>query len=335
MLDLSSGDNRENPQGGGAGGGGAASEQEQQQLFGQQQQQQGQSSGFIPQIVMNPWDPNQTPVMTLAPLANAMQAYHQQMLSNIQQQQQQQPSSQQAAAAAATPAAASVLAMAAAASGQAQQQQQQQEEEEEQQRNKCKVLCVAPDEEMGFLMNLPPPCNVMLQPSTIGMSGKVPQSKFLDAYERFLKGEVPPQEQPKPQPSASSSRPQQPSPSTGGGGNLPGKKAYVPPYTPKNAGGRSSSGGGGGGGGSRSGPNKRSSSSASKGAVAAAGQPLHNATASPTASTSFSAPSGTATYGALTITPASSSASKAKKQKIMTDEERLEEDRKSIKTSLE
>ena len=33
---------------------------------------------------MNPWDPNQAPVMTLAPLANAMQAYQQQWL--MQQQ---------------------------------------------------------------------------------------------------------------------------------------------------------------------------------------------------------------------------------------------------------
>ena len=54
-------------------------------MFGQQQQQQ---QGAVPQIFMNPWDPSQAPVMTLAPLANvanAMQAaYHQQML--LQQQ---------------------------------------------------------------------------------------------------------------------------------------------------------------------------------------------------------------------------------------------------------
>ena len=53
-------------------------------MFGQQQQQQQ----GVPQIFMNPWDPAQPPVMTLAPLANvanAMQAaYHQQML--LQQQ---------------------------------------------------------------------------------------------------------------------------------------------------------------------------------------------------------------------------------------------------------
>ena len=45
------------------------------------------------------------------------------------------------------------------------------------------------DEEMGFLLNLPPPCNVILQPSQIGMSGKVPPSSFHRAFEEFLKGE--------------------------------------------------------------------------------------------------------------------------------------------------
>ena len=174
LLDLSSGDSREQQQ---------QQQQQEQELFGQQQQQQqGQQQGgqqgqqgFIPQIVMNPWDPNQAPVMTLAPLANAMQAYHQQMLSNIQQQQQQGGQQQQVGPPA------SVLAMAAA---------QVQQEEEEEQQPKCKVLCVSPDDELGFLMNLPPPCNVMLQPSTIGMSGKVPQSKFLDSFEKFLKGAI-------------------------------------------------------------------------------------------------------------------------------------------------
>ena len=50
------------------------------------------------------------------------------------------------------------------------------------------VLCVSADDEMGFLLNLPPPCNVILQPSQIGMSGKVPASPFLKAFENFLKG---------------------------------------------------------------------------------------------------------------------------------------------------
>jgi hypothetical protein len=34
---------------------------------------------------MNPWDPQQPPVMTLAPIANAMQQYQQQWLSQYQQ----------------------------------------------------------------------------------------------------------------------------------------------------------------------------------------------------------------------------------------------------------
>jgi len=106
------------------------------------------------------------------------------------------------------------------------------------------VLCASPEEEMGFLQDLPPPCNVILQPSTIGMSGKVPESPFLKAFERFLKGgtcvpviivnlmtllgEVPskvpqalPHDAPPPAPPAPSSA------------QLPGKKPYVPPYTPK------------------------------------------------------------------------------------------------------
>ena len=53
---------------------------------------------------------------------------------------------------------------------------------------KTKVICIPPDDEMGFLLNLPPPCNVILQPSTIGLSGKVPASPFMQAYEKFLRG---------------------------------------------------------------------------------------------------------------------------------------------------
>ena len=69
LLDLSSGDGRE-------------SQLQQQQ---QQQQQEDGSCAFIPQILMNPWDPQQPPVMTLAPIANAMQQYQQQWLSQYQQ----------------------------------------------------------------------------------------------------------------------------------------------------------------------------------------------------------------------------------------------------------
>lgn len=124
------------------------------EIFGQYGGQQGNNNGqgFIPQIVMNPWDPNQAPVMTLAPLANAMQAYHQQILM---------------------------------------QQQQEQAAEEEDVEDKSKiVLCAPPDDEMGFLLNLPPPCNVILQPSSIGMSGKAPpESPFFIAFKKFLSGQ--------------------------------------------------------------------------------------------------------------------------------------------------
>ena len=110
--------------------------------------------GFIPQIVMNPWDPNQTPVMTLAPLANAMQAYHQQML--LQQQQEQAEGGGEGTSASRVP----------------------------------KVMCVTPHDEMGFLLDLPPPCNVILQPSSIGLSGKPPpESPFQIAFTLFLSGE--------------------------------------------------------------------------------------------------------------------------------------------------
>ena len=63
------------------------------------------------------------------------------------------------------------------------------EEGEEEGQRGVRVLCVPPDDELGFLLNLPPPCNVVLQPSTIGLSGKAnPDSAFLLAFKKFLKG---------------------------------------------------------------------------------------------------------------------------------------------------
>ena len=130
---------------------------------------------------MNPWDPNQAPVMTLAPLANAMQAYQQQWLmqqqtggqptesnsnavtNTVQQNATRQPDGQQPIAAAVA-------------------------EKEEENYARERVLCVAPDEEMGFLLNLPPPCNVLLQPSSIGISGKPRESPFNISFQKFLKG---------------------------------------------------------------------------------------------------------------------------------------------------
>ena len=107
--------------------------------------------------VMNPWDPNQAPMMTFA-----LQTYQHQWL--LQQQQQQQQLGSQDEEAAIT------------------------HEMEEEAFQKNKVICIPPDDEMGFLLNLPPPCNVVLQPSQIGLSGKVPESPFMQAYQKFLRG---------------------------------------------------------------------------------------------------------------------------------------------------
>jgi len=163
LLDLSSSDSRETPV-----------------------NNEGEQSGFIPQILMNPWDPQQAPMMTLAPIANAMQQYQQQWLSQYQQ-------------------AAGML----------------QQDEESYPLGKFRVLCISPDEEMGFLINLPAPCNLLFQ--TEGLVRKNVDSPFLIAFQKFVKD-----------PEGTTRKiedlteaPDKPPPI------LPGKKAYVPPYTPK------------------------------------------------------------------------------------------------------
>ena len=90
----------------------------------------GSSNNFIPQILMNPWDPQQPPMMTFAPIANAMQQYQQQWLTQYHQ-------------------AAGML--------------NNENSEGSFPLGKFKVLCIAPDEDMGFLINLPPPCNLLFQ----------------------------------------------------------------------------------------------------------------------------------------------------------------------------
>ena len=102
---------------------------------------------------MNPWDPSQAPMMTFA-----VQAYQHQWL--LQQQQNLSQDNEEAAIT----------------------------HEMEEESFRPKVVCIPPDDEMGFLLNLPPPCNVILQPSTIGLSGKVPESPFMQAYQKFLRG---------------------------------------------------------------------------------------------------------------------------------------------------
>jgi len=145
----------------------------------------GEQSNFIPQILMNPWDPQQAPMMTLAPIANAMQQYQQQWLTQYQQ-------------------AAGML----------------HQDEESYPLGKFKVLCISPDEEMGFLINLPAPCNLLYQ--TEAFSFKNVESPFLNAFQKFMKD---PEGAKKNE--NLTEAPDKPPPI------LPGKKAYVPPYTPK------------------------------------------------------------------------------------------------------
>ena len=158
LLDLSSSDSRDTPQ----------------------------SSEPIPQILMNPWDPNSQPIMNLAPIANAMQQYQQQWLTQYQ---------------------------AAVNDG------------ESFPLGKFRVLCISADEDMGFLINLPAPCNLLFQETADGkLAGKQVVTGFMIAFQKFLK-EPPVEEQkrildlteaPKTAPAV-----------------LPGKKAYIEPYTPK------------------------------------------------------------------------------------------------------
>ena len=141
----------------------------------------GKDGNLIPQIVMNPWDPNQTPVMTLAPLANAMQAYQQQWLMQ-QQAGGQSGDGNSNAVTTSVPQDASRQ-----SDGQPSGAPAVAEKEEESYPRE-RVLCVAPDEEMGFLLNLPPPCNVLVQPSSVGISGKPRESPFNISFQKFLKG---------------------------------------------------------------------------------------------------------------------------------------------------
>ena len=170
LLDLSSSDSRDNS--------------------GQTDEQ---SSNFIPQILMNPWDPQQAPMMTLAPIANAMQQYQQQWLTQYQQ-------------------AAGML----------------NQEEGSFPLGKFRVLCISPDEDMGFLINLPPPCNLLFQQEALVQ--KCVDSPFILVFQNFLKD-----------PALSNQRkhlceaPDRPPPYIEQDQKLKAevKKEYVPPYTPR------------------------------------------------------------------------------------------------------
>ena len=217
LLDLSSGDSRDNTP---TNTSTDFNQHHQQTVV---EQQGGKDGNLIPQIVMNPWDPNQAPVMTLAPLANVMQAYQQQWLN----QQAGQGGNDSGNANAISAAGGQQEAVQTSTDGGVQLNQASVEvKEEESYPQRERVVCLPPDEEMGFLLNLPPPCNVLVQPSSVGISGKPRESPFAVSFQKFLKGEVvtpKPVPEPDKYPNVVEEKP------------LPGKKAYIPPYTPKSA----------------------------------------------------------------------------------------------------
>ena len=43
---------------------------------------------------------------------------------------------------------------------------------------KCKVLCIPPDDDMGFLINLPAPCNLLFQPPPAEGDGKLRRKRL-------------------------------------------------------------------------------------------------------------------------------------------------------------
>ena len=155
-------------------------------------QNDSDTNNFIPQILMNPWDPQQSPMMTFAPIANAMQQYQQQWLSQYHQ-----------------------------AIG---------NDEGSFPLGKFKTLCISPDEDMGFLINLPPPCNLLFQEEAL--IGKKIESPYLKFYTKFIKDpnypnlrrnlteapdRPPPYIEPSPPPAVKQEI----------------KKEYVAPYTPR------------------------------------------------------------------------------------------------------
>ena len=90
---------------------------------------------------------------------------------------------------------------------------------------KFRVLCISADEDMGFLINLPAPCNLLFQETPDGkLAGKCVVSPFMIAFQAFLKN--PPVEEQKRILDLTEAPSKAPA-------VLPGKKAYVAPYTPK------------------------------------------------------------------------------------------------------
>ena len=91
---------------------------------------------------------------------------------------------------------------------------------------KFRVLCISADEDMGFLINLPAPCNLLFQETPDGkLAGKCVVSPFMIEFQAFLKN--PPVEEQKRILDLTEA------PAKAPASVLPGKKAYVAPYTPK------------------------------------------------------------------------------------------------------
>ena len=144
-------------------------------------------------------------MMSLAPIANAMQQYQQQWLSQYQQ---------------VTP-----LLHLSCTSTSLIFPLQAVNDGESFPLGKFRVLCISADEDMGFLINLPAPCNLLFQETPDGkLAGKCVVSPFMIAFQAFLKN--PPVEEQKRILDLTEAPAKAPA-------VLPGKKAYVAPYTPK------------------------------------------------------------------------------------------------------
>jgi len=167
----------------------------------------------------------QANMMSLAPIANAMQQYQQQWLTQYQ---------------------AAALNINSNSSDQQQQGQQQQQPQQEASYPKNKVICMAADDDMGFLINLPAPCNLLYQPNPSEDEAKSREKKdspFNISFNKFVKDPdsgnrkdltEAPDKPPNPYPGqySSSETPKLEEEELNTVTNT-GKKAYIPPYTPK------------------------------------------------------------------------------------------------------
>ena len=87
--------------------------------------------------------------------------------------------------------------------------------------NQPRVICPRPEDdynELGFLADLPAKVNIILKPSNVSNQGTKPdESPYQQEFKKFLNGEIP----------------SKPVETEAVADQLPGKKKYIPPYTPK------------------------------------------------------------------------------------------------------